>query len=851
MSADNVGSVSLGVNLDQSGLKKSLVGIEKQATSGLKSAFSGSGIASTLGKLGALAAGAFAIGAITRFGASAIQLGSDLAEVQNVVDVTFGSMSGQINSFAQSAMTSFGLSETAAKRYTGTMGAMLKSMGLGVDKAADMSMAMTGLAGDFASFYNLDAGEAFAKIRAGISGETEPLKQLGINMSVANLEAFGLSQGINKSYNAMTQAEQALLRYNYLMQVSADAQGDFARTSTSWANQTRVLKLQWDSFKASFGQGLINLFSPILVGINRIMGGLIKLGAMFSAFTSALFGTQKAAGGLGQSLANIANSGGAAADGQSALADATKAAGKAASGSVAGFDEVTVLQDKAASGGASAGAGAMFEVPGAGGGTNQGQDSPLINTNPMEAAIAKLKGLFNFDNIKQSWANLKAALTPLGENIGSGLKWVLDNVLVPFGAWVANAAAPAFLNALAGGASLLNSAVEALKPLGLWLWDSFLQPIATWTGGVIVTVLDGLATGLKSVSDWISNNQGLVQGMTVTVGAFFLAWKATEILAFIQMSGGLIKALGAITTSIWAATGAKLVDKAETMYLTALYAKDFVASLAKSAVEMGKVVVQFGLMTGAKIFDAIKTAALSVATGVMTAAQTALNFVMSINPIGLVILAIAGLVTAFVVLWNKSEGFRTFVLGLWDDLKAVGAWIGTTFYSIWTGLGDVFENVWNGIKKTFVSVMNVVIGGINKFIKGFLSPFNAIIEGLNALPNVNIPKLKLSIPSIPALAQGGIVSQPTLAMVGDNKRSSEAVAPLHELMAMIKAAVGSEMSDVAVLLSEIARILTESQSGGGQGDVELNIDGVTLARLLRPYLQREESRIGNSVISMA
>ncbi|NCB00428.1 MAG: hypothetical protein EOM70_13780, partial [Clostridia bacterium] len=343
--SDNVGNVSLGVNLDKSDLKKSLVGLEKQTTSGLKGAFFGSGIASVFSKLGALAAGAFAVGSIVKFGASAIKLGSDLAEVQNVVDVTFGSMSGKIDSFAQSAMTGFGLSETSAKRYTGTMGAMLKSMGLGVGQAADMSMAMTGLAGDFASFYNLDSEEAFAKIRAGISGETEPLKQLGINMSVANLEAFGLSQGIAKSYNSMTQAEQALLRYNYLMQVSADAQGDFARTSTSWANQSRVLKLQWDSFKASFGQGLINMFSPILVGINRIMGGLIKLRSMFSAFTAALFGTQKAAGGLGQSLAGIANSGGEAADGQSALADATKSAGKAAGGSIMSFDQLNVMQD--------------------------------------------------------------------------------------------------------------------------------------------------------------------------------------------------------------------------------------------------------------------------------------------------------------------------------------------------------------------------------------------------------------------------------------------------------------------------------------------------------------------------
>ena len=131
-----------------------------------------------------------------------------------MVDVTYGAMSGSVSQWSQNAMTQYGLSETAAKRYTGTMGAMLKSMGLGVGTAADMSQNIAGLAGDFASFYNLDSEEAFSKIRAGISGETEPLKQLGINMSVANLEAYALSQGISKSYQAMGQAEQALLRYN-------------------------------------------------------------------------------------------------------------------------------------------------------------------------------------------------------------------------------------------------------------------------------------------------------------------------------------------------------------------------------------------------------------------------------------------------------------------------------------------------------------------------------------------------------------------------------------------------------------------------------------------------------------
>lgn len=139
-----------------------------------------------------------------------IDYASDLAEVQNVVDVTFGSATEAINSWSKECLAAYGMNEVSAKRYAGTIGAMLKSSGLAGDAIVDMSKDMVGLAGDMASFYNLDLETAFEKIRSGISGETEPLKQLGINMSVANLEAYALSQGITTAYNEMSQAEQVM-----------------------------------------------------------------------------------------------------------------------------------------------------------------------------------------------------------------------------------------------------------------------------------------------------------------------------------------------------------------------------------------------------------------------------------------------------------------------------------------------------------------------------------------------------------------------------------------------------------------------------------------------------------------
>lgn len=172
-----------------------------------------------------------AVQAFGQFTKDAVTLGSDITEVENVVDVAFGKLKYKAYDFASTASKQFGLSELSAKQYTGTMMAMLKSSGVAQNAASNMSVTLAGLAGDIASFYNIDTDAAFYKIRAGISGEIEPLKQLGINMSVANMSAYALANGITKSWNSMTQAEQATLRYNYLMSVTKDAQGDFARTA--------------------------------------------------------------------------------------------------------------------------------------------------------------------------------------------------------------------------------------------------------------------------------------------------------------------------------------------------------------------------------------------------------------------------------------------------------------------------------------------------------------------------------------------------------------------------------------------------------------------------------------------
>lgn len=240
------------------------------------------GLLKRIGIVGEIASGQFlgnmfvngvntVIDGVTGSISESIELASDLAETQNVVDVTFEDSASTINKWAQEALNAYGITETKAKQYSSTLGAMLKSMGIADDQVLQMSMDMAGLAADMASFYNLDHDTAFEKIRSGISGETEPLKALGINMSVANLNAFALEKGMNKAFDKMSQAEQATLRYQYLLEATKDAQGDFARTGDSFSNEMRKLQTNLDRIKTEFGKGLLGVVTPAISLLNNVL----------------------------------------------------------------------------------------------------------------------------------------------------------------------------------------------------------------------------------------------------------------------------------------------------------------------------------------------------------------------------------------------------------------------------------------------------------------------------------------------------------------------------------------------------------------------------------------------------
>lgn len=333
MDATSVGQIGLGLVVNKKSFEKDISGISKLAK-----------------KTGAMLASAFAVKKIVDFGKQCIDLGSDLEEVQNVVDVTFPNMSAKVDEFAQKAAASFGLSETMAKQYTGTFGAMAKAFGFSEAAAYEMSTTLTGLAGDVASFYNLSQDEAYTKLKSVFTGETETLKDLGVVMTQTALDSYALANGYGKTTSAMSEAEKVSLRYAFVQDQLATATGDFARTSGSWANQVKLLQLQLQSFMATVGQGLINLFTPVIRVINTVIGKLMSLANAFKAFTELITG-KSGSDAVASAGSTAAESLDTATDSADSLTDATNAAGDAAKSTakkmreLMGFDKITKLSD--------------------------------------------------------------------------------------------------------------------------------------------------------------------------------------------------------------------------------------------------------------------------------------------------------------------------------------------------------------------------------------------------------------------------------------------------------------------------------------------------------------------------
>ena len=355
----NVGEIDLELLLNSKQFQKQLNNIRGQANT------ASSALTSSFKKIGAAIIAAFSVKKIVEFSKECIDFGSDMAEVENVVDTAFPHMQSQVDSFANSCIESFGLATTVAKKYLGTFGAMSKAFGFTERAALEMSETLTGLAGDVASFYNMSSDEAYTKIKSVFTGETETLKELGVVMTQSALDQYALANGYGKTTAKMTEQEKVALRYAFVQQQLSLASGDFIKTQGSWANQTRILTLRFEEFKATIGQGLINIFTPVIQVINVVLSKLQVLANAFKSFTDFITGNKnKSTGGVGSvanDLSNVTENANNASNAVGGIGNSAKKTAKELKKSLAGFDEINKLDDNSDSSGAegSGGAGGM------------------------------------------------------------------------------------------------------------------------------------------------------------------------------------------------------------------------------------------------------------------------------------------------------------------------------------------------------------------------------------------------------------------------------------------------------------------------------------------------------------
>ena len=782
---------------------------------------------SALTKLAKLAATAFAVDKIIDFSKQAIQLGSDVAEVQNVVDVAFGDMSSAVDEFAQNAITNFGMSELAAKRTASTYMAMASNMGLSQAEAAEMSLTLTGLTGDVASFYNISQELADIKLKSVFTGETETLKDLGIVMTQANLEAFALSQGITKSISAMSQAELVTLRYNFVLDQLSLASGDFIRTQDSWANQTRILSMQWQQFMSIIGEALIQVLLPVVQTLNRIVSALIDMANAFNAAITAIFGganteitqTQDNVGGVSSGIDE-------AVDNQNALTDATKETNKEQKKSIASFDEINKLTGNSASGSGGGTGGA------AGGGLSKIE---TITSNDIVESTAESKILKLIDRLKDAFSPLEDSFKKSFAYISEGVE-KLTNVFrdmwndikslgPPLYDWFNNEFMD-FLNQfiltagnVVGG--LLDSAAMVLSDI----WNIVIFPTLTKWAVDILPLLTNIATQVLSVGDVLFENvkavfdmiwqDAIAPAMQIIQDIWNDVWNS--IIKFWNTWGapifGQIKAAISDTTSVFVniwntilkpvlTTLGNTFTELWTLHLKPLLDNflNFVGTLIEGALRIYNEFIlplvdwfvnAFGPPISAA-FQAVIDIFGRVVGAIADGVSQILEWLTSV---------IEFVVNVFTIDWNEA----------------------------WDGISEAFSNIWDGFVQTIKDALNIGISLVNKFIDWINE--HLVIR----IPKVTIPFLgtfggqeirPFTIPNIPYLAQGAVIppNREFLAVLGDQKQGNNIEAP----ESLIRRIVREETANL----------------GGGEQTVILQLDRDQLGKVVYKLNKAETRRIG-------
>lgn len=824
-----------------------------------------------------------AVAGLVKLGKTAINTASDLEEVQNVVDVSFGASAKEIDKFAANALKQFGLSELSAKKMASTFMSMSNGMGIGANEGKAMSLALTGLAGDMASFYNVSADIAETALHSVFTGETESLKRFGIVLTEANLQQFAFSKGITKQVSAMTQAEKVGLRYSYVMSVTNKAQGDFVRTGGNWANQVRVLKEQWSQLLGILGKGLIQVLKPVVQVLNEMLGSLIAVAnAMARAFGGK--GIESSTGSVASSVGNIANG---AEDAAGGFDNATSSA-KKLSKTLAGFDELNILSSTSGDSGASGGGGNV-SVEGTGSIVDTEMENPATKLssylqecktiiNKWTSTIPKLE--INFDKEK--------AMTNL-ENIGLNI----TNTIAGWGSFaislaidIANDAdlgnlANSVLNLWDKASKLASTITDALVPaLQTFYKSSGLQKLVQWIGEKLADGIDGAAGKLDEWSQWFSDNKENINTFADNLG------KAVQPLSEIVIQIGNVAwtvfatTLGIINDAVKGIATA-LVNMDSTGITTLVYSIlgiSGVLEIANGAAKLFGVSLGQILLHPVTAFEAFKIYLSDVAipgilsaisglvakiggfltglkTVIITIGKAIAGFVMA-HPVIAAIVVLVGVIAAFgdeiqgvlkkfndwltgiftkdwtetfgPVLGGLLNGFFTNVKAIWDGVYQIfnglidfirGVFTGD-WERAWEGVKSIFKGVWDTLVAVVKFPINSIINLINGLINAVVTGVNTVIKNINKLswdvpdwvPGIGGTKFgfnfkTLTAPQIPLLANGGVIKQPTVAMMGEYPGASsnpEIAAPQSVLQQVI---ANSNNNVVDALIQQTKQLL--------------------------------------------
>lgn len=780
MAAD--GSVIIDTRMDTTGVQNGV--------SAIKQSFNGLG--SAVKKIGLLIGGAFAVGKLVQFGKECVELGSDLAEVQNVVDVTFTTMSDKVNEFAKNAMTSAGLSETMAKRYVGTFGAMSKSFGFSEAQAYDMSTALTQLTGDVASFYNISQDLAYIKLKSVFTGETETLKDLGVVMTQSALDQYALANGYGKTTSAMTEQEKVALRFAFVQEQLSAASGDFIRTSDSWANQVRVMQLQLQSLKATVGQGLINIFTPVLKVINILLGKLATLANAFKSFTELITGKkssgQTSGSGAGlagtDAIADTADQYGQAADNAEKLADATndnakatKKANKETKNYLSSLDEVhkvTSTGSNSSSTPSSSG--------GSGGAGNSGLPSSVGNVDygnlaEGETALDKISDSAKklADLLKKLWKPFQDAWKKEGKNTINAAKVALDglkklavsvgkslvevwtngtgttmlttmlriaqNVLKTIGN-IASGFADAW-NKNNVGTQIIQNIADALVVVMQFV-EKIAEDTATWAANLnfypllesisnLTSTFAPILESIGNVLEWIYNNIVLpMLKWLIETGIPIVINLVSDLARFFADHQPIIEAFGAALIGAFAA--AKIAGLASriagSITTVASFIKGLIALMTGSSGIMGGIKAIATAIGPGGIFIAAITACIAI--GVLLYK----NWDKIKEVAGEVWDWIKNKTSTFVNAISSSlKNLASKIVTIWDNVKssAYQKWT-----AIWSTVGNLVEKIKDGIVKKFTAAKDKVVDIFGSIKTSITNVLNKVIGIVNrAIGTVN------------------------------------------------------------------------------------------------------------------